>query len=100
MSFAFQVANALPNSAAVMLLDAARGAVALPGGCTLYTPQLLLTLPAPTASTGVGTVSLGIPNLAPLKGIGFFTQWAVLDPKGAFANLLSFSNGLQVVIGS
>ena len=99
-AFALQVSKARPSSAAVLIVDAARGGVVLPGGCTLYVPGFLATVAVPTDPSGVGTLPFGIPNDRALVGVGLFSQWAVLDSAGAFLKLLSFSDAMQVLIGS
>jgi ELWxxDGT repeat protein len=99
-AFAIGVSQARPSSVAILMLDAPATPLALPGGCTLYTPRLLLTLAAATDPSGIATAPLGIPADLSLVGASVVTQWTVLDPAGAFLGQLSFSDALRLLIGT
>jgi ELWxxDGT repeat protein len=99
-AFGVGLAQALPSSVAILMLDAPATPLPLPGGCTLYTPRLLLTFAAATDPGGRATQSLGIPVDLSLVGGSVVSQWTVLDPGGAFMGQLSFSDALRLLIGT
>jgi ELWxxDGT repeat protein len=99
-AFGIGLTQALGNSVGILMLDGPGTPLALPGGCTLYTRRLLLLFAAGISGTGSGSVTVGIPNDLSLVGGQLFSQWTILDPAGAFMNQLSFSDALQVVIGT
>jgi ELWxxDGT repeat protein len=98
-AFALRVRSARPASLGLLLLDAPGPTTALPGGCTLFTGALPLIFAALTDGAGEATSPLPIPIFPWLLGAALRTQWAVLDPNGAFQQSLSFSNGCHVVLG-
>ena len=72
--------------------------VALGGGCTLYVDFFgILVFVTPIDATGVGAVTLPVPNSVLLIGIQVFGQFAVVDPMGSFSNL-ALTGGLKAVI--
>jgi ELWxxDGT repeat protein len=99
-AFGIGVTQALANSVGILMLDAPANPIPLPGGCTLYTPRLLLIFATTTDQSGTGSTTLGIPNDLSLLGGQLISQWTVLDPGGAYQSQLSFSNGLLTVIGN
>ena len=97
--FSIALSQALPNSAAVLLLTTAPSPLPIGGGCTLYLGPAFLGAAVATDGNGNGTVPLGIPNDPVLLGGSLAFQWGVLDAGGAYLGQLSFSAGLDVLIG-
>ena len=87
------------RSAAVLAAADTRTDLLLPGGCTVYPTLPAITLAAPTSPSGGASMPVPVPPNPALVGTNLVFQWAALDPNGAFANLLSFSDGLRIRIG-
>jgi len=100
VSFACRVDDARATTVAIFLFDGPGTPTALPGGCTLFTSLAAVTQWRPTDGLGQATLGLPIPNAQWLLGVALRMQWAVLDPNGAYAQMLSFSNGCHLVIGN
>jgi ELWxxDGT repeat protein len=98
-TFALTVAGALAVTPAILAAADTRTDVPLPGGCTVYPTLPPITLGTLTSPLGVGAIGVPVPPTPALVGATLFFQWAVLDPNGAFANLLAFSDGLRIRVG-
>ena len=59
-----------------------------------------VTLTAPTGIGGTATFNLPIPRDMHLAGLQAFAQALVLDPGGAWSNLLSLTGGLRILVGA
>jgi hypothetical protein len=93
-----ELAAALPNSIAVETLGFGSLEVPIGGGCTVLTSAVLSN----AVLTGpVGRVSqfTAIPNNLALVGLSLFSQFAVLDPNGAFAAFLALTAGAEARVG-
>lgn len=99
-AFSVDLSNALPGTPALLLFAGAAGQVPLPGGCTLWLGLPVLQFAMSTTAAGDASVAFGIPNDTAVMGVQLAVQWAVLDPQGAFANTIAFSDGLLVRVGS
>jgi hypothetical protein len=99
-AFAIELSQALPLTAALLLAAGADAAIALPGGCALWVEPPLIQLATPTSAAGQAGFAFGIPNTPAVMGARLALQWAVVDPQGAFAGALAFSDGLLVRMGS
>ncbi len=93
----FRLRQAYPQSAALLMLDLEPGYAAIGGGCTLLLQNPLLLTYELTDAVGRCQYFLALPST--VAGYDLFAQWAVLDPNGSFANLLSLSNGVQMQLG-
>lgn len=101
-SFAFAVAQGLPNAPCALFIGFGAGDLALGGGCSL-----LFSLAAPTVSLNAFTDARGsvqvvvpIPASSNLEGLQAFGQFVVVDPQGSYSGLASFSDGLRVILGN
>jgi hypothetical protein len=85
------------------VLSTTPGTVALGGGCTAFTGDLL-TLVGPLATTadgtGAATLSLAVPNNPSLEGQDLDFQMLNIAAGGAFLGAINLSNGLRVRIGN
>jgi len=85
------------------VLSTTTGTVALGGGCTAFTGDLL-TLVGPLATTadgtGAATLSLAVPNNPSLEGQDLDFQMLNIAAGGAFLGAINLSNGLRVRIGN
>lgn len=91
-NFIVQVQNALPGSAAVLILGFSRdffaSSVPLPldlaplstSGCWLWT-DLAVTGVAPTNAAGTGLIPFPIPNDSRFRDIELYFQWSVIDAQ-------------------
>jgi Galactose oxidase, central domain len=70
--------------------------VPLGGGCNLYLGGSILAFATRSSNHGHAEVKLSIPFNLSLRGLTFFAQAAVIDPK---TNRLSMSHALRLVIG-
>jgi hypothetical protein len=107
-NYTVSVHQARPNSASMMALglsDTAWGAIPLPfdlsvigfTSCTLYVAQHV-SLPVTTGGTGIGGVTLPIPNATTWLGLDIFTQFYTFD-SGA-ASGIAFSDALAFTVGN
>ena len=98
--FAVTVADGRPNSACVLLLSAATTNISLGSGCFLYVVPPTIDLFTGTDALGNASVGISVPANPSLLGGELWWQWAIVDPAGAFRNLLSISDGLHTVIAN
>lgn len=99
-SFGYRLSRAAPSAPAALFLALRPATTPLGGGCTLYVPfGGNATMSAVTDATGRCSWPLPVPMTPSLVGMNVFTQAAVLDPNGAFAGAVSFSNGVRAVVG-
>jgi len=99
-AFAVRLSSARAATVALFLLDGPGSATPLPGGCTLFTGATPLVSVQATDGVGQAAQPLPIPNDPGLLGVALRSQWAVVDPNGAFVQTISFSNGCFLVLGS
>ncbi len=98
--FAAELQHARPLSPAVLLLARGPEPSFLAGGCSFYLQPLPADLRTViTDALGEARVPLQVPQDPHLVGLLLHAQALVLDPHGAWLGLLSFSNGLELVIG-
>ncbi len=98
--FFLNLADARPRSAAIVVVNAVRGDVAVGQGCTLHPAAPLIDVPSPTDAQGISSVWLPISGDTSLLGLELFAQAIVLDPHGAFGpGQAAFGNGLRIRIG-
>ena len=79
--------------------------IALP--CVVPLPVLrLVTLPVAGPVTSLIPLSvarlipLPIPGLSRFRGVRLYVQYTVFDPAGPFAGFATFSDGLELLLGS
>ena len=97
-TFRVTLKQARVNSAGIVWLGA-RANTPLPGGCTLLATPLLQLGVIATGTSGGGSLSIAIPNARVFFCLKFSNQIWVLDPQGAFLNILALTNGGEGVIG-
>ena len=95
--FGLQLASARPNAIAWFSFGLAHR-VAL-GACTLGTVEVL-GLALGTDASGAASLPVPVPNDPALFGGELVVQTLVVDPQGAFQNLLAFSNDLFLVVAN
>ncbi len=91
--------SARPVAALAVWVSSKPGMVAVPGGCTLYTPPPVIELLGTSSATGTAQIPLPIPNTPALQGITIAAQGVVLDPQGAVLGLVALSQGLIIRVG-
>ncbi len=97
--FRLDLHRAPPFVGAVPLMGLAGSPALEP--CDLAVPYPAITGPTfLTDATGNTVLPLGIPATPSLSGVELFAQWVVLDTGGAFLGLVSFSEGIQVHLGT
>lgn len=96
---AFDLRDALPGSIALLALGLTGLQIPLGGGCSLLNDALFVSS-VPISPSGTTSLSQALPSSPALVGVSLFAQYAVLDPNGAFAALLSLTNGLHALVGS
>lgn len=99
-AFGTALTNALPFGVTMAMLSVGQSTAALTGGCSIYLAPPIASFIRFTNAAGGDQFVFGIPNLPSLLGADVFFQTAVFDPAGAFAGLLSLTNGLRVQVGS
>ena len=99
-AFALQVDDARPNSSAYLLISGGLSPFNIGGGCWIY-PDLGGTLMGLfTNETGSAVLPVPLPpSPSPLNGLDLYVQWAIVDPEGAYGNVLAFSAGLRIMLG-
>jgi ELWxxDGT repeat protein len=98
-SFTARVSNARPNAPVLFGIGPDGPRVPLAGGCVSYLASRVFFVFGASDAGGVAAFPLAIPNDASLRGAELRTQGLVVDPGGAFASAIAFSNGLHVLIG-
>ncbi len=99
-----------PRSVAVAILGASRtswGAVSLPlaldgaglTGCSIYTSFDIL-MPVGTFSNGGAQLSLRIPESPAFASMKLYAQWMLIDRRVSQTLPLTFSNGMDITLGS
>jgi ELWxxDGT repeat protein len=99
LAFALTLRRARAASFAAAHLGAQRIDLPVGGGCSLYTLPLL-SVPLPTDGSGNANLPLPIPTGRGLGGLHLVFQFVVADPQGAFVNLATASDGLDVLVGN
>lgn len=94
-SFSIDLKNATANAKVLFAVGAVQTSLPLAPagapGCTLYTDPLAV-FPLTADGQGNASASLGVPNDRLLIGLGFYSQFAVVDSTANALQLL-FSNG-------
>lgn len=67
-------------------------------GCNLLA-SIDILLSVPTLSTGAATVSIDVPEAPGLAGAKFWMQWMVIDSRVSQTLPLTFSNGVEFILG-
>jgi hypothetical protein len=98
-TFAPTLAHATPAVPALLLANFTRTDLPLSAACTVHPTLPAISLQGLTTANGMAAMPVPVPSATSLIGLDLYFQWAVLDPLGAFANLLAFSDGLRVRIG-
>ena len=98
-TIAHRLRDGLPNSVALLALGLNAADVPLGGGCSLLQDALVVSSVAVDPSGQATGAAIAIPSSGALVGTSLYAQYAVLDPAGAFAALLSFSGGLRAIVG-
>jgi len=98
--FAHRLRDALPAAPAVFVFSASQASFPC-GSCDLI-PGLAgaILVPGATDGSGEAILPVPIPQLSPLIGVPFFTQWATIDLSAPACTLFSLhlSNALRIVI--
>jgi ELWxxDGT repeat protein len=94
----FELQDGLPGSIALLALGLTGLQIPLGGGCSMLNDALVVTS-VPTSPIGTTSLPQALPSTPSLVGVSLFAQYAVLDPNGAFAGLVSLSSGLQALVG-
>lgn len=93
-SVAVLAAGGVPNGTGAFLLAFARGAVPLPGGCTVAVdPANAIIVPASPDAIGQARLTLNVP--VGVGGFSLFAQFASIDPA-APNGLFAASNGVRI----
>ena len=92
------LANAFSTTPALLFLNNARADLSL-GACTLYPALPAVTIATVTDAAGAGSTTLPLANNVSWVGLQLYFQWVAVDPAGAYFGLVSFSDGLRVMIG-
>lgn len=90
-------------SSAFLVIGAPRPPLSLApiglNGCSLLVTNLV-QVNLLTDTSGMAQVNVPIPDEPLMIGLGFASQWMVLDPGAPYSHPLSFSDGLLTIIGS
>ncbi|MEM7306943.1 MAG: SBBP repeat-containing protein [Planctomycetota bacterium] len=93
--FSLELTDARAFAPAILALSLNLTPTAL-GACNLYVDGSISAGPILTDGSGAASLPILMPGAAsPLFGCDVFYQWAVIDPSGALAGLLAFSDGLR-----
>ncbi|MEZ5965854.1 MAG: hypothetical protein R3F56_18610 [Planctomycetota bacterium] len=100
-AFGAELRQARPISAAALQLSAASHNLPLSATCRLLVASPFVSAPpVPTDGAGAGFTPLPVPFDSALLGCRLFGQYVVADPNGALLNVVAFSDGLLMVLGS
>jgi ELWxxDGT repeat protein len=101
-SFANVVSRGLPNSTAILFYGIAPSELQLGNGCTLWFDilQPYFVFVAGTNAAGTAVFPLPVPNDRSLVGGQAFTMADVVDPNGAYANIVSMTGGVKHVFNT
>ena len=102
-SFTLRSSDHPPGTACGFLLSTTTGAIALGGGCTAWTGDLMTLLGPVTAvadASGTATLPLAVPNSPNLEGLDLDFQSLGFVANGAFLGAFNLSNGLRVRLGN
>jgi hypothetical protein len=91
-----------PNSAVLLFWGIGPSELDIGFGCRLHFDvfQFYFVFTGATNAAGNAVVGLPIPNDPSLFGGQAFTQADVLDPNGAYQNIVSISNGVEQVMSN
>jgi ELWxxDGT repeat protein len=100
-SFAVTLADALPQSFAILVAGRDRGRNAIGGDCTIVVASTLVTLPLVfTDAGGRASNTVALPNAPAFTGLSLYFQWAVYDPIGPAFGSYDLTGGLQTSLGN
>ncbi|MCC6673445.1 MAG: hypothetical protein IT458_20475 [Planctomycetes bacterium] len=98
--FTVGVTNANVSAPCTMFVSAAINPTPVGGGCVFYTVPALISLNTSTNAAGNASIPVAIPNVPAYAGVELAFQYVVLDPNGAYFNLVSLSDALRILIGN
>jgi len=98
-AFGLQLAQLVPHALGFLGLSFARAPQGLGPSCTLYLTSPASLLGSSANGNGVAGYTLPIPNNNALLGVRVFAQGAAVDASGSYLNQLSFSRGLDLMLG-